>query len=209
MSGSGQGFIYKVPQGFPEVATSVFAGLSTINSTMNIKRQQFSDADEGQALLRARNGMHHALLSLPSWDELDDDSKRDTHSVAYEACRLSCIIYSNAILMGFSYNTGWHETHVKRLRILLALFDGHAQAEDMLELLTWVLFVGGIAAYQLPEFPFFVKLLRKTMIQRGITSLADVRKGLEDFIWSDNACLAGATVLWEAVESSNSDRKFP
>jgi hypothetical protein len=199
---SGQGFIYKIPGSLPDAARSTFVELSVVDTMLSTRRQQWSDTPGFQALLRTRNGLHHAVLSIPPWDDLDPEEKHSTHSTTYEACRLTAIIYSNSVLMGFPNNTGWHKIHLKRLRMVITLSDAHNHGHNMSEFLVWVSFVAGIAAYQLPEFAFFVEVLRKTCVSLGVKKLADARSILRDFIWSDDACLTGATILWNYVERS-------
>lgn len=202
-SPSGLGFVFFAPRGLPAHATKIFVNLSRLDVAMNhFRDQDTEDTDDrySASLLGTRNAIHHDLLSLPHWEDLDDETKSKSYTATYEICRITCILYSNTVLMGLPPHSGWHINIVTRLRMLLELSSSGQWSKETMPLLTWALFVAGIASYRTPHRGFFERHLRDTLLKRGISSWKTVRQGLLEFIWSDSACGVGAAVLWDALD---------
>ena len=181
----------------------MFINVSVIDVTLSQCQGQQISKQEYQDLLNTRYAAHRDLLSLPSWKDLDEATKLCSHSARYETCRLTSILYSNAVLLGLPPHTGWHRNLVCRLRMLLELCSFNEWAESSAELLTWALFVGGIASYRTQDRNFFEHYLSDILVRSQTRFWPKVRHGLQEFIWSDSAYEHGAAVLWDSLDLSD------
>ncbi|UJO25396.1 hypothetical protein CLAFUW4_14260 [Fulvia fulva] len=95
-----------------------------------------------QGLEGARSGVHHRILSLPSWERLPTPTNADWRT--YECCRLVATLYSSAIMSGLPPDTGWSRVLVTQLRKALER-HGFVSPTNT-HWLIWVLVLGGIAS---------------------------------------------------------------
>ncbi|KAK3649660.1 hypothetical protein LTR56_006843 [Elasticomyces elasticus] len=193
----GHGFFTKVPVGMP-ASMSVLVRLATVDRYMSERRGKLWDEDEAYQVISSRNAAQHALLSLP---DLTDFGPRDVHGtqvLMYGICRLTAVIYSNAVILGLPPHSGWHTALVKRLRRLLEVCR-ISNPDEASDLLVWSVCVGGLAALGSPHRCFFETFLKDIVRTRKLLMWRDVQIILEDFIWSDAACRDGAGTMWLAV----------
>ena len=182
----------------PGEAVTALRGLARVDAVMAYFDVPMNK--DVETVLHARNSAIHSVLSLPSWDELSASDREKTDFATYESCRIASLMYSNAVLLGLPSHNGWHRTFVKKLQRVLETTDLIQWAEFSPDLLIWALFVGGIVSYRTPCRSFFESSLRNALLLTGMTSWHSVRQCLEQFLWSDNACDHGTTVIWDAME---------
>lgn len=156
-----------------------------------------------QKVLYVRNAAIHSVLCLPPGEELSLSDSGEADFAIYEVCRITSIIYSNAVLLGLPTHSGWHRRCVGKLRDVLEATNLSAWAEYSPGVLIWSLFVGCIASYRTPHRRFFETSLRHTLLLTNVLSWNSVKQCLAEFLWSEGACEHGATVIWDAMDLEN------
>ena len=63
--------------------------------------------------------------------------------------------------------------------------------------LLWMLVLGGIAASDKPERPWFVSQLALIVRRLDITEWGSIEDTLESFLWLESACGQGGRELWD------------
>ena len=200
----GQGFLCRIPGGLPSNAEALFERLSSTDKLMNEFRDRRLTDSEYSMLIMARNAVQHRLISLQSWEHLPE-RERDAHSrVMYECCRITALLYSNAVLFPIPLNTGWHRRLCQQLRNVMqaSLFDSLLHAKESRAVLLWSLYIGAMAAFHTPERSFFLDSLRQILAQQSheYTSWQVVESVLLDFLWTDTVCGQGAAVVWHELQ---------
>ena len=195
---SGSDFFTHVPGGLPQPAASVMVEMCAIDRLLAEARNRRLTTSQFKMLTDARNAAQYRLLSLPDWEQLEPNERQACLLAVYECCRITAVLYSNAVIFPLPTNTGWHERLIKSLRRLLETSNMMDWRLDVSALLTWTLFVGGIASYRSPDRYFFENTLRDVVHQERV-KWSQVEATLSMFLWSRQACDVGATVLWDAV----------
>ncbi|KAI6889473.1 hypothetical protein KC360_g240 [Hortaea werneckii] len=199
MPAPGRGFFTRIPGGLPSQALNVMIRLATVDRYMADCRLRRLQPDEEESLIATRNAIQHALLSLPAWDSLTKEERAFGNKKAYECCVQTAALYSNAVIMAFPPNLGWHVNFVQNIRSIIGSAPVEEWDDDMLDLLIWSLSVGALANSRTPERRFFEDRLSTVLKLRRITSWPEVQSILEEFLWSDVACRHGAAVLWASI----------
>ena len=194
----GSGFFTHVPGGLPQAAKSVLVEMCAIDRLLAEARNRRLTTSQFKILTDARNAAQHRLLSLPDWEHLEHGQRQECLLAVYECCRITAVLYSNAVIFPLPTNTGWHKRLIKSLRRLLETSNMMDWRLNVSALLTWTLFVGGIASYRSPDRYFFENTLRDLM-RRERLKWPQVEATLSMFLWSKQACDVGAAVLWDAV----------
>lgn len=163
-------------------------------STLRLTDRQY------EALISARKDVHHSVLSLLPWTKLSTLEQDNSSRIDYEVCRIVAALYSTAVIFPVSPQFPWLH---KRLQSLLDIFqdpdiDKWLQESDMLAI--WMLFVASFAAYPTQYFASFSDPLKQQLQATGQVSFADVRSVLKRFVWSDNACKLGASMVWSKLD---------
>lgn len=166
---------------------------------MAIASQQRLESDHYYALVVTRNACHHNVLSVPTWADLSDSKRTNSSYLDYEVCRIVAILYSNAIVFPISPRFPWHSKLLGSLRQLLQTPGIHRWLQGSDKLVVWALFVGSIASYPTEYFQFFSRYLKEQLLVTELVSFADARSVLRRFIWSDNACELGASLVWNKL----------
>jgi hypothetical protein len=175
--------------------------LATVNRIMSVYGTELLASKTARltALYKTQRALQHQLLSLPQWSSLDELELNCSGRFTYLVCKLTALIYSNAVLIALPANRGWHIRLSSRLKHLLEQTSCQSWRDDMSDFLLWSLFVGGLAASRSPARDFFEESLRVLLARKGLTLWSDVEAILEDFMWSSPACRHGAAVLWQSL----------
>lgn len=111
-------------------------------------------------LMYSRNAAQHSLLCLESWECLNEKDQACAHKTVYDACRLTALIYSNAVLFAVPHHSGWHTVLAGKLRATLESGEHmNPWPASMHATLLWCLMIGGIAAFQSPNREYFERSL--------------------------------------------------
>ncbi|KAF2165260.1 hypothetical protein M409DRAFT_24643 [Zasmidium cellare ATCC 36951] len=200
----GSGFA-DLPGGLPPTALSVFTEVAYIDRILAGPSVRDHPASPVQ---RARLATCHKLLSLSSWDELDDiyhqDSYEDSlqtghagkcHRAIYEICRITCVIYSTACFFSLPPHNGWNKRLTSIALDLLELANFDMWSLDVQGLYLWVLFICGMAAFDTPNRLWFENALANYARKRQV-SVEHALEHARRFVWSDSVCDIGARELW-------------
>lgn len=195
----GRGFASQQGVALTEEAVRVFTNLAVVDRILSHRGLHWVKGAEVTPLLSARNAAHYDVLCLLSWDSLDSASKEQSHLVAYELCRLACLLYSNAVLMSLPPDTGWYKRLIERLAHLLESSErDHDNTHS--KLLIWSLFTACVAAYDLPERVVFEQCFLEILSRSQITEWDRLHGILQEFLWSDAACEMRAKDLWNYMD---------
>lgn len=148
----------------------------------------------------ARCIAHHQVLSLPAWEATDGIYSEWADETVYECCRLTGILYSNAVILGLPPHIGWHVRLCAQIRSHLQDCDMEELSGDAPGLLIWILTVGCMAAFGSEHQEFFERELRSAVDREGLESRQSIEQVLEGFLWSAETCGDGANFVWETLE---------
>ena len=194
----GRGFS-EIAGGLPTQAVTTFRNLAIVDELMIQYRHPQLTNSNFEDLMNVRNATLYQLMSLPSWDELNEFEKGNSYAAIYEVCRSTAVLYANAVILALPPHSEWHKPVIEHLRRLLEISSLHLWTEDASTLLIWSLFVGGIASYGTPDRKYFERCLRGTLLEGNRISWSAVRQNLKEFLWADSACEHGAAILWDAL----------
>ncbi|EME48259.1 hypothetical protein DOTSEDRAFT_70011 [Dothistroma septosporum NZE10] len=198
----GIGF-FKLPGGLPHLAASVLAEVACLDRIMSTFHERNPKGQELVTLLDARSATVHRLLSLPSWAELARQSQEDSHRAIYETCRVTAVIYCNAVILPIPAHSGWNDRLTAILVDILTTAKFETGDVNVSALRIWALLIGGIAAQGTAQRSLFENALKRWYAAHG-GSWSAIVESLKEFIWSDRACkAAGATLLHRALFGSS------
>jgi Fungal specific transcription factor domain len=147
---------------------------------------------------RTRTAIQHKLLTLPAVDELNfPEGDAETPPNVYECCRLTAMIYSVAVVYPVPNSYDLLQELVKRLKTAIEVLDVYNR--DLDGILLWILVLGGIAALDKPERPWFTSQLHLLSRRIGVADWDTVEDKLESFLWLDSACGSGGQMLWDEI----------
>ncbi|KAK4502270.1 hypothetical protein PRZ48_005695 [Zasmidium cellare] len=195
----GRGFVTQVPGALPTDALATLRRLSMVDKLLDDFSAKIVSLSDDIILATLGNSVQHELLSLLPWQSLSEDDRRGCYLVTYEVCRITAILYSNAVIFPMAPNASWLEKLLKQLRLVLETSNVSIWHGDTLQILIWSLFIAGMAAFWTRHRNFFVAHLRSTLKQAGLTSLEAVKAMIREFLWRDDGCGQGATILWDIV----------
>ncbi|KAF2167159.1 hypothetical protein M409DRAFT_22587 [Zasmidium cellare ATCC 36951] len=201
----GYGFSAHVPGGLPLKTLKALAFLCSIDVLMSWARDDVQLEYDWNHLVQARNVAHHQILSLDSWDELDEEQRSGCSKEAYECCRLTARLDSIAVLWGMPPDTGWHYKIVRQVRDFLEASQFHLWPQESARMLAWVLVICGIASYRSADRKFYEQSLRVTLLRNGVTRLQQLKEVASPFVWSEKACADGAAVLWDMLDINDTE----
>lgn len=203
----GAGFSH-VSGGLPQEPLDALTFLCSVDVLMSRARDDVQLEYDRNHLVQARNVVHHQILSLNSWDDLDVEQRGECPREVYECCRLTARLYSTAILWGMPPETAWHYRIVRQVRNILEASHFHRWPQGTVRLLTWILVVSGIASYRSADRRFFEQSLRATVLRNGVTTLHQLKEVISAFVWSEKACADGAAVLWDMLDINDTEEEL-
>lgn len=179
----GRNFFVVVPGGLPSNAQAILVRLARIDRIMSSHREVDCKPEIYRAILRTRNAVHHALLSLPSWDNLPSEDASYTLHTPYELCRRAAILYSSAVILGLPHDLGWQSVQAHEIRLLIEAANVEYLVASARDLLIWVCSVGARAATDASDHCFFQSLLMSVLAKYGMQSIEALSIN-ERFLWS-------------------------
>jgi hypothetical protein len=190
--GVGHGFQVLTQCGIPpdSEAIAVFSDLAVLSATLkawgngNIRHPYMID------IANVRLNVQHRLLSLPGADEpleLGSPEEFYANNLAYEACRLTCILYAVSVTFPVPTSYGPQKELFRRIKDTLALIPD----EIPRELKLWCLMIGGIASMGQPERIWYASEMGEMCKELGIKNWDDMEEGLRKFAWLERSCEPG------------------
>jgi len=184
--------------GVPEQALIVMLDLQHISVIIEAYTQGTLQNPEVLALTSRRNAIHHALLSLPTMDEVEPVLTEDQKSI-YESCRLAAVIYDLSIIFPIPPFAGVMQRLVFNAKVVLESMRLEVLIGAGANPMTWVLFVAGTAAECMSERPWFVEKLRMVLTAEGLHEWNTIRGILNSYLWMDSAMSEAAINLWNEI----------
>lgn len=150
-------------------------------------------------IVKARTGVQKHLILLPTAKVLNSNRPELQVPNIYEVCRLTALIFSVGVTFPIPNTYNVLQFLVREIKLEIELMNIESFDNQMLEVLLWVLVLGGIAALGKPERNWFV--LQIALV--GVDTLKldwDRMIGImESFLWLDSPCFSGGRQLWEEV----------
>ena len=145
-----------------------------------------------------RNCLQHALMSLPSVNGVNYKSSMEASM--YEPCRLAAIIYSLAVVFPLPASKAPFAELALQLETELSIIEPENMASnEMSEALLWVLILGGIAALDQPNRPWFVIKVDVLARYLLLESWEELEEILEKFLWLGSVNKGDGRDLWAEV----------
>lgn len=150
-------------------------------------------------IIRTRYFVQKLVMLLPTAEELDLDVSSSSTPNIYECCRLTAMIFGVAIVLPVTNSYNILQTLVKRLKAAIEI-SRLESADECFDIYLWILILGGVAALDTPERPWFVSQLT-LVAERSKAGLdwVEVEKRLKTFLWLESACGVGRRRLWDDV----------
>lgn len=174
---------------------------------INIVRANLAKSHDSSLLADQRNLTQYTILSLPPASTISHQFVHPAHAITYEACRLACWIFAVGVIFPVPAQSTPLASLARQLQGVLR--DPEASGlwtspQTRIPLL-WILVLGGIAATEMPERPFFTSALERTLRRSGISSWLGVKRVLDIMLWYDMACDESAEALfYDAIRLANS-----
>lgn len=177
-----------------QMAEALQAGFTYINI---VKACLTSSYDES-LVADQRNLTQYTLLSIPPSTDLPTYYSHPTEAATYEACRLAALVFAVGVIFPIPAPNTPLPKLAQQLQSVLQQSSSSAlwTSPNTRIPLIWILILGGIAASDTPERPFFVSALGETARRSGLTSWQDVKRVLEMMLWYDVACDEAGESLW-------------
>ena len=148
-------------------------------------------------IARTRTAIQKRLLLLPSDEEL---SVMPLFSPClYEACRLAGLIFSIAVVFPVPKTYATLRTLSLRLKVSIEKSEiVRSRSSEVQYVLLWMLILGGVAALNKAERPWFVSQL-VALVRILEIDWDGVEEIMENFLWLESACGSGGQLLWSEV----------
>jgi hypothetical protein len=154
------------------------------------------------ALTDQRNLTQHALISLPSAQDLSAKEQRIRDN-QYESCRVALIAYSFLVVFPFPPTVRLFERVIERLQGAVVDWRQMQQLPLVRQYLQiWILTMGALLALGLPERAWFVDELARAVELRQIDNRECFVKVLQGFLWHPKTSARDGLELWRDVEAS-------
>jgi len=152
---------------------------------------------EGQ-VADQRNFIHHRLMSLP---QSPDSQFQFLQNGTYEALRLASIIYSLLVVFPISFLTAPFGPLALQLRVQISKLEiENSKSDAELQLIYWIVFLGGVASIGSAERPWYVSTLSVISQRLNLTVWKDVKGLLECFLWLGTVSDMDGILLWEEIQ---------
>jgi len=148
-------------------------------------------------IARTRTAIQKRLLLLPSDEEFSIIPLFSP--CLYEACRLTALIFGIAVAFPIPKTYAMLRTLSLRLKESIEKSEiSRSTSSEVLHVFLWMLILGGIAALDKAERPWFVSQLI-TLVRILEIDWDGVEEILESFLWLESACGSGGRLLWSEV----------
>lgn len=203
----GQAFQTLIVFGITDDAANILQALADLTVVIECFCREIAPVPELSTVIDRRNFVQHALLSLPTADELESGEVGSVH--LYEAVRYAALIYSVAVTFPLPPMTGVYDKLTARLKSVLE--------ESKLDLcwklypktLLWVLTLGGIASSVTVHRSWYVRTLSVISAALNISTWDEVVEEMGQYLWLERACDAGGRKLWlDVIRERHLNKNF-
>lgn len=154
------------------------------------------------SLVRARSVFQHRMTSLQPIDmtcAIFDEQIR-------EICRVTLLIFSNMVFFPLPHVSGVNTRLVASLRYSISITGDEFFLQN-LELMTWALMVGGIAAFPTEHRSWFASTFRNNLIWHA-NDWSEVEGILGAHLWWDYVCEDAGKMFWKEIHSAHRNTSF-
>lgn len=193
----GHGFQGLKVFGISDNAACVLQDLADLTIAIECYSRGIAPVLDLAMLMDRRNCVQHALLSLPTADELEFG---EVSSVSlYEAIRYAAIIYSIAVTFPLPPITGIYGKLTRHLKSVLEESKHDLCWALYPKALLWTLTLGGIASSVTVHRSWYVRNLAAASAALNISRWDDVADEMGEYLWLERACDVGGRELWLEV----------
>lgn len=119
-------------------------------------------------------------------------------STIFESCRLAAMVFVEVVLLHNSiHNAVLLAASMKRT---LSRANMEVMLQDQPELLTWILYIGNVAAFGTDMAPWFLRSFARALSFQGLSIFETVRNVLVEFLWLDGVSNAQLFSIWLEVK---------
>lgn len=174
------------PRGFLEILHDMVIYTDRIQSLVHGRVCQ--SQPQMLSLVEQRNWIQHRLLSLPSKDECVAPV-----SFLYEPFRLAARIYSLAVILPLPMAVAPFARLAKLLQVEIsqAMEYEPVFSDAEVDLLLWMVVLGGIASEGKRVRSWYETMLRHLLQGRDFICFAEVKSAMKKVLWLDLSCDPG------------------
>jgi hypothetical protein len=183
--------------GITDDAANILQALADLTVVIECYCRGIAPVPDLSTVIDRRNFVQHALLLLPTADELE--FAEVSYVRLYEAIRYTALIYSVAVTFPLPPVTGIYEKLTGRLKSVLEESKLDLYWKLYPKTLLWVLTLGGIASSVAAHRSWYVQTLAAMSTALDISSWDDVAEEMGLYLWLERACDYGGRKLWLEV----------
>jgi hypothetical protein len=185
--------------GFTEELAEVFQAMNTYTSVLEAYHEGLILEPNMCKIIDQRNLIQYRLMSLPSAVQLGDIAI--SRNSVYEVCRIAGIIFSVGVIFPLPGQSSPLPSLAKQLKQELenSHFNLFQHSPDTVDVLIWILVLGGIAATGPAERIWFTQAISKYIGYAHLLQWVDLKRTLKKMLWLDTACDDAGQQLWEEV----------
>jgi len=166
--------------------------------------KDFAESD-GQ-VADQRNLIQYNLMSLPQGTHLQ---LATSQAQTYEITRLAAIVFSLLIIFPLTASTAPFIQISAHLREAIQNINIYAQSPDDLNLITWIVMMGGIAAIGTPDRSWYVSILDTLYSHHVFRGWEQLKAIVERFLWLGSINNVDGNSLWlELVQLHSYKKQF-
>jgi hypothetical protein len=185
--------------GMSEDLISVLVNLQQITLIIEAYAQGTLQNPNIVSLASRRNRAVHALLSLPTSEEIRW-LPVDQSAALYESCRLAALVYVLATVFPLPPFTGVVVRLVPQICAVIDAIDPEVLRGPAVRTFIWALFLCGTGAEAVPQRPWFVKKLKAMFVSAGIDRWVELKVILSSHLWLDSAMNEPAFHLFDEIQ---------
>ncbi|KAL2842573.1 hypothetical protein BJY01DRAFT_249059 [Aspergillus pseudoustus] len=186
----------------PHTMTWEFNAVRGYNTLVKNYSQGFLSHLKMGYVIELRNFIHYHVMSLPAIGETMDPYQELPPT--YGALRLGLMAYSLLVLFPAPLGTDPHPRIAGQLRYELELTGVSVDIwMPMVDLLLWVLMLGGISAADTEHRPWYVEQIQWLSTLLGLTSWDQVKDTMTSILWIGSPCDVEGQTLWQEVQQAN------
>jgi hypothetical protein len=184
----------------PQQIGPVFSTVQRYNTLLENLCQGYLPNLDLEYVLEFRNIIQHHIMSLPTTEEMRHNLQ--DVPLTYGALRLGLIAYSLVVLFPVPRATEPLPRLAHLLRYELELTEMNLEIwMPMIELLIWVLMIGGMSAFGTTHQRWYVEQIQWLTGIIGVGSWEQLKEVMSSIIWLESSCNAGGLILWGEVQS--------
>lgn len=186
--------------GLPNDLVEILRNMKDYNAVINLYSQGLLQDLELVVIADRRNWIQYSLVSLSSVHEFHEQFFQ-AHKT-YEACRLGAMIYSMLVVFPLPAANRPFRRLSGMVKTALVESGTPVSWHSSPELLLWILVLGGIAAQNTEERPWFINTINGAAGMAAVSSWEELKQVMTTVMWMDSVCDLGGQTLWNEISES-------